>query len=112
MAVCTEGWILNGVDDFDYSGITITRSFGIGTADPVAFPVMHLTAFDTIGNLGKPVVDAADVDVPPRPTSQLGHILDELELEPLTVGDVVDRRFASSDSLSVRIDTGYHINRY
>jgi hypothetical protein len=46
--------------------------------------------FDAVGLVGQPVVDAVDVDGPLGMARNLGHVLDELELESVVVGDVVD----------------------
>ncbi len=86
MAVRTEVLVAHRVDDLDHAAVCVVGT----TSDPVAPAVVHLPLLDVGGLLFEPVMDALNVDSPLRSARELGHILDELQLEAGVLGHVVD----------------------
>src|SRR5437899_11538968 len=79
VAVHAELRVVHRVDDLD-----------LGAVEEVDPAVMHLAHEDFVSPTLQPFHETVDVDYPILLTDELRHELDELELEPIAVGDVLD----------------------
>src|SRR3989454_3780191 len=79
VAVHAELRVVDGVHDLDLRAVE--------DVDP---SVVHLAHEDLVRAAFEPFLESVDVDHPILLTDELRHELDELELEPVAVGDVLD----------------------
>src|SRR5437867_3788175 len=79
MAVHAELRVVHGVHDLDLRAV-----------EDVDSTMMHLAHEDLVRAAFEPFLERVDVDHPILLTDELRHELDELELEPVAVGDVFD----------------------
>src|SRR5207245_7215270 len=79
MAVHAELRVVHRVDDLDLRAVE--------EIDPA---VVHLSHEDLLRASLEPFLERVDVEHPISLTDELWHELDELELQPVAIGDVVD----------------------
>src|SRR2546428_5445451 len=79
MAVHAELRVVHGVHDLDLRAV-----------EDVDSTMVHLAHEDLVRAAFEPFLERVDVDHPILLTDELRHELDELELEPVAVGDVLD----------------------